>query len=177
MQPEGFGDKTHPKHVYKLNKALYGLNQAPRAQFDKLKSALLTWGFQCSTSDTSLFFFKKDTQVIYLLVYVDDILIIGNDLELIDQIVTDLNGCFALKTLGEISYFLGFEVCRNEIGLLLTQTKYAQELLNKAGLAECKPCNTPMATGTKLGKEDSPLFDQPMLYKSLVGGLQYLTLS
>lgn len=91
---------------------------------------------------------------------------------MIDQIVTDLSSRFALKTLGTFNYFLGFEVHRNKEGLLLTQAKYAQDLLSKAGLSDCKPCFTPMATGTRLMKEDDDFFDQPSLYKSLVGGLQ-----
>lgn len=174
VQPEGFSDLSQPKHVCKLHKALYGLKQAPRAWFDKLRSALLEWGFINSTSDVSLFFFKKGVQVVYLLVYVDDILLTGNDSQLISQIVADLNKKFALKTLGAVHYFLGFEVVRNASGLLLTQTKYAQELLHKAGMSESKPCNTPMATGVKLGREDSEAFDQPSLYRSIIGGLQYL---
>lgn len=139
-QPEGFADPKLPKHVCKLHKALYGLKQAPRAWFDKSKGVLLSWGFENSTSDVSLFYYKREAQVIYLLVYVDDILLTGNDNHLIKQIVTDLNRKFALKTLGSLSYFLGFEVTRNNRSLLLTQTKYARELLHKAGMADSKLC-------------------------------------
>lgn len=109
--------------------------------------------------------------------YVDDILVTGNDSQLISQVVEDLNSQFALKTLGPVNYFLGFEVKRNDKGLLLTQSKYAQDLLEKAGMADSKPCVTPMTAGVKLGKEDSDSFYQPSLYRSIIGGLQYLTLS
>lgn len=101
----------------------------------------------------------------------------GNNKKLIDEVVTNLNNSFALKTLGPVNYFLGFEVNRNSKGLLLTQSKYAQELLVKAGMYESKPCNTPMATRVRLGKEDSAVFYQPSLFRSIIGGLQYLTLS
>ncbi|XP_031250278.1 uncharacterized protein LOC116108144 [Pistacia vera] len=106
-----------------------------------------------------------------------DILVIGNDSKLISSLVANLNSKFALKTLGTVQYFLGFEVKRNDFGLLLSQTKYAHDLLLKAGMADSKPCSTPMATGLRLGKEDSKVFEQPTLYRSVIGGLQYLTLS
>ncbi|XP_031252284.1 uncharacterized protein LOC116110205 [Pistacia vera] len=135
-------------------------------------------GFSSTCSqDVSLFFYKKDSQVVYLLVYVDDILVIGNNSQLIDQVVTDLNNQFALKILGEVQYFLDFEIQRNAIGLLLAQTKYAQDLLQKAGMKDSKPCPTRMATGVKLRKENSEMFDQPTLYRSIIGDLQYLILS
>lgn len=91
---------------------MYGLKQkqAPKALFDKLNSVLLDWGFVNSTSDVSLFSYKNESQVMYLLVYVDDILVTSNDNNLISQVVTNLNSNFALKTLGEVEYFLGFEV-------------------------------------------------------------------
>ncbi|XP_031278031.1 uncharacterized protein LOC116136469 [Pistacia vera] len=101
----------------------------------------------------------------------------GNDSQLISLVVTDLNNKFALKTVGEVQYFLGFEVKRSNSGLLLTQTKYAHDLLQKAGIQDCKPCLTPMAIGLKLAKEDDEIFYQPTLYRSIIGGLQYLILS
>ncbi|XP_031270987.1 uncharacterized protein LOC116129379 [Pistacia vera] len=113
----------------------------------------------------------------YFLVYVDDILVTGNDNDLITKVVQDLNSQFALKIMGLMHYFLGFEVKRNGSSLLLTQTKFAQELLEKARMEDCNPCLTPMAVGTKLNKDDRELFEQPTLYRSIIGGLQYLTLS
>lgn len=78
-QPEGFMDVSKPTHVFKLKKALYGLKQAPWAWFDRLKAALLNWGFTNSKLDTSLFFCKKDTKLLLVLIYVDDILLTGED--------------------------------------------------------------------------------------------------
>ena len=99
-QPEGFENPQFPTHVCKLNKALYGLKQAPRAWFDKLKFALLDKGFKNSISDSSLFIFKNDSFIIYVLVYVDDILITGSNISFIHQLVQDLNDQFALTFLG-----------------------------------------------------------------------------
>jgi hypothetical protein len=116
-QPHGFVDSQKSSFVCKLNKALYGLKQAPRAWFFKLKTALQKWGFVSSLSDVSLFVKRLGSKVIYLLVYVDDILITGNDPTLIQQTITTLNSTFALKSLGSVNYFLGFEASRSSAGL------------------------------------------------------------
>ena len=83
----------------------------------------------------------------------------------------DLNQKFSLKTLGSISYFLGFEAYRDKNGIFLSQTKYTTDLLKKANMYHAKLCSTPMCTGKKLSKEDSAIFDQPTIYRSIVGGL------
>ncbi|XP_031258896.1 uncharacterized protein LOC116116996 [Pistacia vera] len=101
----------------------------------------------------------------------------GNNAKLISTLVADLDSKFALKALGAVKYFLGFEVKRNTTGLLLTQTKYAYDLLLNAAMVESKPCSTPMATRLKLGKEDSKVFDHPTLYRSIIGGLKQKVVS
>ncbi|KAL5756289.1 hypothetical protein ACOSQ2_021035 [Xanthoceras sorbifolium] len=130
-QPSGFISSSNPSHVCRLNKALYGLKQAPRNWFHKLKSALVDWKFVNSTSDVSLFIKKVGVKVVYVLIYVDDILITGNDPSLIHTTVNFLNSKFALKTLGQVHYFLGFETFRNSDGIYLTQTKYVMICLPK----------------------------------------------
>ena len=96
-------------------------------------------GFQNSVSDTSLFFAHKDNRPIFLLVYVDDILITGeNSDDDIQQHIKDLNIHFALKNLGPVSYILGFEAIRSSSGLHLSQTKYAIDLLHKTKLLNAK---------------------------------------
>ena len=176
-QPEGFVDSTKPDHVCKLNKALYGLKQAPRAWYDKLKDFLVKWGFTGSTSDTSLFIFKRQGSIFLVLVYVDDILITGDDLQLISQVIVDLGGAFALKTLGEVSYVLGLEAKRSSNVLHLTQTKYIHDLLVKTNLTMCRSSSTPTCLNQKVAMRDSRLFDMPSLYRNTVGALQYLTLT
>ena len=101
-QPEGFSDSTKPHHVCRLRKALYGLKQAPRAWFEKLRGALLSWGFYNSVSDTSLFYSRKSGKLL-LLVYVDNILIIGECSDDVQHLNQDLHHQFALKTLGSVS--------------------------------------------------------------------------
>ncbi|KAJ0608733.1 putative RNA-directed DNA polymerase [Helianthus annuus] len=109
-QPTRFIDPKFPNHVCCLKKALYGLKQAPRAWFQRLSTFLLANGFVCSQADTSLFIFKKGTALIYLLVYVDDIIITGSDSSLIATFVSHLHEEFSVKDLGSLGYFLGLEV-------------------------------------------------------------------
>ena len=111
-QLEGFEDPFHPTYVCRLRKALYGFHQALRSWFDKLFHALLQCGFNNSLVDSSLFFMDKNGNLLLLLVYVDDILIIGDFSVDIHHLVTDLHHHFALKDLGLVHYFFGFEVYR-----------------------------------------------------------------
>ncbi|WJZ95347.1 hypothetical protein VitviT2T_014123 [Vitis vinifera] len=172
-QPAGFVSTSHPQHVCKLQKALYGLKQAPRAWFHKLKEALRTWGFISSTSDTSLY--KHNDNFLLLLVYVDDLLITGNNAPLIQTLIQDLQNRFALKDLGLVKDFLGFEALRTTIGLHLTQSKYTTDLLIKTKMHSAKPVPTPMSATLKLHVASGPAFSDPTLYRSTIGALQYLT--
>jgi hypothetical protein len=127
-QPPGF-EASDKNLVCKLNKALYGLKQAPRAWFERLKATLLTFGFKSSRCDPSLFTLHTKTQCIFILVYVDDIIITGNSTTAIQQLVHKLNSEFSLKDLGKLDYFLGIEVHHSPSGsLLLSQSKYIKDL-------------------------------------------------
>ncbi|GFQ02750.1 copia protein [Phtheirospermum japonicum] len=130
-----------------------------------------------SVSDTSLFYKKTNNKLLVVLVYVDDILITGTDSGDVTHIINLLGQKFALKTLGEVNYFLGLEVVRTGAGLLLHQTKYAYGLLCKVGLENSKSKLTPLVPAQKLHLKDSPLFNQPTLYRSTIGALQYLTMT
>ena len=98
-QPQGFTDTDHPNHVYWLYKAIYGLKQAPQAWYNELKQFLLTFGFLNSTVDTSLFNLCRTTVTIYLLVYVDGIIITGNNPSTVQHFITLLSAQFSLKDL------------------------------------------------------------------------------
>lgn len=108
-QPPGFVDEDHPHHVCRLKKTLYGLKQALRAWYQELKSFLLSLGFNNSIADTSLFTYNHGSDLVYILVYVDDILVTGSNTHLITGIIYALANCFSLKDHGELSYFLGIE--------------------------------------------------------------------
>lgn len=107
-QPPGFVDRDQPHHVCRLNKALYGLKQAPQAWYNELQIFLLDTSFSNSLADASLFIYKRGPGCIYVLVYVDDIIIVGDD-ALVRAFNVSLARRFPLKDLGELSYFLGIE--------------------------------------------------------------------
>ncbi|KAK9116560.1 hypothetical protein Sjap_015507 [Stephania japonica] len=173
-QPKGFLDNSVPTYVCKLHKALYGLRQAPRAWFDRLRSTILSWGFVNSKVDNSLFIFHSSSAVLYILVYVDDIIVTGSHPDQIQQFVSRLNDSFALKDIGDLNLFLGMEARRDTTGLFLTQTAYIKQLLQKGGMLQAKAVDTPALVGKPLFSDISPPFSNATLYRSLLGGLQYL---
>ncbi|KAK6137201.1 hypothetical protein DH2020_029055 [Rehmannia glutinosa] len=177
-QPEGFVDSKLPNAVCKLNRSLYGLKQAPRAWFDTLKMFLLSLGFTRSVSDSSLFFRKDKGSLLLILVYVDDILLTGDDSKAVNHVISLLGKQFALKTMGEVNYFLGLEASRTPHGsIFLKQSKYLKDLLTKTKFEGCKPTSTPMAVNLKLALGDSAALADPSSYRSTMGALQYLTLT
>ncbi|KAK1697317.1 hypothetical protein QYE76_014183 [Lolium multiflorum] len=134
-QPPGYEDKGKMNYVCKLDKALYGLKQAPRAWYSRLSSQLIQYGFVASKSDTSLFIYHKSTVTIYMLIYVDDIIVASSSSAATDALLKILSGEFALKDLGDLHYFLGIEVHKVNDGIILNQTKYAQDVLARVGVS------------------------------------------
>ena len=124
--------------VCKLHKSLYGLKQAPKQWNLKLTKALIDMRFLQSHYDYSLFTKKVEKELLVILVYVDDLLITGSSLKLIQQVRKDLQYRFKMKDLGELKYFLRIEFSRNADGILMNQRKYA------LGLVGCKPASTPL---------------------------------
>lgn len=120
-------------------------------------------GFSCSSADTSLFVFSRDAVIIYLLVYVDDIIITGNNDPAIAALTSRINKEFATKDLGRLDYFLGLKVSYTSSGLFLCQTKYAHDILCRAQLLDSKPVSTPLAPGVSFTKDGSPCAD-PTFY-------------
>lgn len=127
-QPTGFIDKDKPNHVCKLRKALYGLKQAPRAWYMEHKNFLLQSEFVNSVSDASLFTLNVAGVIIYVFVYVEDIVITGNNAAKVTDFISILSNRFSLKDQGHLSYFLGIKASRSASGLLITQRKYIVDL-------------------------------------------------
>jgi histone deacetylase 1/2 len=177
-QPSGYADKSQPGYVCKLDKAIYGLKQAPRAWYARLCGKLEALGFTPSKGDTSLFYFHKGNLTMFVLVYVDDIIVASSSQAATDALLRNLEKEFALKDLGDLHYFLGIEVSSRD-GLRLSQGRYAADVIQRAGMKKCKSINTPLPTteklsaneGQKLGPEDSTK------YRQLVRALQYFTLT
>lgn len=176
-QPYGFVNPTLPDHVCRLHKALYDLNQAPRAWFTRLKQALLHLGFEESLVDASLFTYHHCDIHLYILVYVDDILITGTNVSSMFAFIHLLQKDFPLKDLGELSYFLGLYAQRDKNGLHLSQSKYIVDILHRANMLGAKPCFTPTAFGVKLSKLDGDPLPNGSEYRHLIGSFQYCTLT
>ncbi|XP_020195558.1 uncharacterized protein [Aegilops tauschii subsp. strangulata] len=176
-QPTGFVDATHPDHVCLLSRSLYGLKQAPRAWYQRIAAFLQTLRFTSTRSDASLFVYHHGVDTAYLLLYVDDIILTASTVALLQRLTARLRDEFALKDLGPLHYFLGIEMVRRPDGFFLHQQRYAHELLDRAGMLNCKPAPTPVDTKAKVSAlEGSPASDAAF-YRSIVGALQYLTLT
>ena len=141
-QPPGFEDPRFPHHICKLDKSLYGLKQAPRAWYSRLSSKLQDLGFIPSKADTSLFLYNKSGITIFILVYVDDIIVASSSDEATSVLLQTLSTHFALKDLGDLHFFLSIKVRKKQGGSILTQAKYASELLAKLGMNKCKTFST-----------------------------------
>lgn len=173
-QPPGFVDVDRPHHVCRLHKALYGLKQAPRAWYVELQTYLLSTGFTNSVSDTSLFILHKGKSVVYILVYVDDILVTGNDTNVIQQMLNSFANRFSVKDHEELHYFFGIEAKRSQNGLLLSQRRYILNLLERTNMTGAKPVSTPIATSPKFSLRSGTSLSDPTQYRQVVGSLQYL---
>nr|GFB05823.1 hypothetical protein [Tanacetum cinerariifolium] len=141
----GIDDSQHPDYVCLLQRSLYGLKQAPRG-----------------------------TDIAYLLLYVDDIVLTASSTTFLQRIITSLYAEFSMTNLGPLNYFLGVFVTRDTSEMFLSQQKYATEVLEHAGMLTCNLCRTPVDTDSKLSADGDPVYD-PTLYRSLAGALQYLT--
>nr|KYP54533.1 Copia protein [Cajanus cajan] len=163
--------------VFRLHKSLYGLKQASRQWYARLSTFLISHGYkQCST-DYSLFLKHNFNSFTALLVYVDDIVLTGNDLAEITNITQLLDVAFKIKDLGDLRFFLGFEVARSSSGINLCQRKYAFDILTDSGMLGSKPVSTPTDYTTKLHQTaGSPLSDvDASSFRRLIGRLIYLT--
>jgi hypothetical protein len=174
-QPPGYVDSTNSHYVCKLHKSIYGLKQAPRAWFDSFTTQLLHLGFTASTADSSLFIYHYKGVIAYLLLYVDDIVLTSNSTPFLDHLILQLSQVFDIKDLGTLHYFLGIQVVRTFENLLLTQTKYASDLLLKHHMVDSKPAKTPCSPNTRLSLNEGDVLSDPHGYRSLVGALHYLT--
>jgi hypothetical protein len=153
-QPPGYEDASKPGYLCKLDKSLYGLKQAPRAWYSRLSSKLLQLGFHASKGDTSIFFYSKHHLKIYLLVYVDGIVVASPSSQAVAALLQDLSNEFTLKDIGELSYFLGIEVSKLKDGVLLSQEKYTRDIIHRLGMQNCKSSSTPLSTSESSRSEE-----------------------
>ncbi|KAJ9541460.1 hypothetical protein OSB04_027966 [Centaurea solstitialis] len=172
--PNTPGVSLPPGHVCRLRKALYGLKQAPRAWFEKFSTTVLSFGFSTSQYDSGLFTRHTEAGSIMLLLYVDDMIITGNDSTSIASLKQSLSSTFEMKDLGKLHYFFGLEVLSDTSGTYLCQAKYISDLLSKAGLSDTKVASTPLEHNLHLTPSAGTPLQDPTRYRQLVGSLVYL---
>lgn len=173
-QPPGYKSTNAKPMVCKLNKALYGLKQSPRAWFGRFCRAMQSYGFKQCDSDHTLFLKRNQEKLTALIIYVDDMIVTGNDTQEIATLEKKLSGEFEMKNLGGLKYFLGIEVMRSRQGIVLSQRKYILDLLAEIGMLDCRPADTPVVQGVKLGEFPDQVPANKERYQRLVGKLIYL---
>ncbi|KAG7599745.1 Reverse transcriptase RNA-dependent DNA polymerase [Arabidopsis suecica] len=172
VQPPGFEDASRPDYVCKLKKAIYGLKQAPRAWFEKFSNYLLEFGFLCSVPYPSLFVYAIGKDLMYLLLYNDDMVFTGNNEQLIQRFLDCLNKEFRMKDMGPLHYFLGVQAYFHKDGLFLNKEKYAKDLLVNARMADCAPMPTPLPLQLDKVPGQNEIFNDPTYFRSLAGTIQ-----
>ncbi|KAM3344263.1 hypothetical protein P3S68_026355 [Capsicum galapagoense] len=163
-----------PTLACKLRKSLYGLRQASRQWFAKLSQRLISRGYSASKNDSSLFSKLSDSSIVVLGVYVDDILLAGNDASEIQALKSFLDEQFMIKDLGFVHYFLGLEISHTLSGYLVHQKKYIIDLLSEFHCSSASPVLTPLDPHVKLFVDYSALLLDPSVYRRLVGKLNFL---
>ncbi|CAN1319888.1 Retrovirus-related Pol polyprotein from transposon TNT 1-94 [Linum perenne] len=173
--PPGYEEVMGSGKVCRLKKSLYGLKQSPRAWFERFGAAVKQFGFSQSQADHTLFISHlPNNKIVILIVYVDDIIVTGNDEAGIKEIKMKLATEFEIKDLGVLRYFLGLEFARAREGLFVSQRKYVLDLLEETGMSGCRPAGTPMDFSTKLRPSDESEVKDRERYQRLVGRLIYL---
>jgi hypothetical protein len=176
-QPPDFEDDRYPDHVYKLSKALYGLKQAPRAWYECLKDFLIANAFKVGKADPTLFTKTCDGDLFVCQIYVDDIIFGSTNQKSCEEFSRVMMQKFEMSMMGELNYFLGFQVKQLKEGTFISQTKYTQDLLKRFGMKDAKPAKTPMGTdGHLVLNKEGKSVDQKA-YRSMIGSLLYLCAS
>jgi hypothetical protein len=172
--PPGFETNQTNGKVLRLHRSLYGLKQSPRAWFDRFRQSMLKRGYLQSNADHTLFYKHATGKVAILIVYVDDIVITGDDFIEISHLKKYLAQEFEVKDLGRLRYFLGIEISRGPKGMFLSQRKYILDLLKETGMLGCRPATTPIDQNHRLSKDAGTPVDREC-YQRLVGRLIYLS--
>ena len=136
-QPKGFIDPHFPDHVLYLKKILYGLKQAPRAWYDRLTQYLVSHGFTRGKANQTLFIKREDSKLIVTQVYVDDIFFRSTKDELVHSFSKLMQAEFEMSIIGELTHFLGLQICQQDSGIFLSQSKYAKKSCEKVWFRIC----------------------------------------
>ena len=169
------------KWFLKLKKSIYGLKQASRQWYYKFHQVVISFGFQMNLADDCIYHKFSGSKYIFLVLYVDDILLAINDIGLLHETKRFLSKQFEMKDLGDASFFLGIQICRDRSrGILrLSQKSYIDKLLKRFGMQDCKPGDTHVSKGDKFSLCQCPKNDletkemQKIPYASTIESLMY----
>ncbi|GJW12797.1 putative ribonuclease H-like domain-containing protein [Tanacetum coccineum] len=176
-QPPGFEDPDFPDRVYKVEKVLYGLHQAPRAWYETLSTYLLDNGFQRGKIDMTLFIKRHKGDILLVQSYMDDIIFGSTKKELCFAFEKLMHEKFQMCSMGELTFFLGLQVKQKKDGIIINQNRYVEEILKKFGFTKVKTASTPMETQKPLIKDEDGEEVDVHMYRSMIGSLMYLTSS
>jgi hypothetical protein len=176
-QPPDFEDSEYPTHVYKLSKALYGLKQALRAWYECLRDFLLTNGFKVGRADPTIFTKTIDKDLFICQIYVDDIIFGSTNKSSCEEFSRIMIQKFEMSMMGELKYFLAFQIKQLQEGTFIYQTKYIQDILKKFGMKNAKPIKTPMGTNGHLDLDTRGKSVDQKVYQSMIGSLLYFCAS
>ena len=183
-QPEGYIVEGQQQKVCKLQRSIYGLKQASRSWNIRFDEAVKSYGFDQNIDEPCVYKYKKEEKVVFLILYVDDILLIGNDVGMMTDVKEWLASQFQMKDLGEASYVLGIKIIRDRKKklLALSQASYIDKVLSRYSMQNSKKGNLPSRHGIHLSKEQCPKTPQQeedmrrYPYASAVGSLMYAML-
>jgi hypothetical protein len=167
-QPPEFEDARNPNHVYRLKKALYGLKQAPRAWYERLSGFLVKQDFKRGMVDTILFTKEIDGDLFICQIYVDNIIFGSTNDALSHEFATMMSREFEIFMIGELNFFLGFQIKQIDHGSFLSQDKYLKDTLKKFDMVNCKPNKTPMTTNAHLNLDVKGKPIDQSLYRSMI---------
>ncbi|KAL5762307.1 hypothetical protein ACOSP7_018571 [Xanthoceras sorbifolium] len=184
MQPEGFIEKGQEERVCKLQRSIYGLKQASRSWNIRFDQAMKSFGFTQNLDEPCAYKMTKGDKLVFLVLYVDDILLIENDVGVLISVKEWLSKQFDMKYLGEASYIIGIQVIRNKKNrkIALSQASYIDKILSRFSMQDSKKGRLPFRHGIKLSKEQIPKnkheeqFMSKVPNNSAVGSLMYAML-
>ncbi|KAK6148043.1 hypothetical protein DH2020_018955 [Rehmannia glutinosa] len=177
VQPENFVSGDPKSMVCKLKKSIYGLKQASRQWYHKFHQVVVSFGFETNAVDDCVYHKFSGSKCIFLVLYVDDILLATNDSGLLHDTKKYLSKKFEMKDLGEASFVLGIQIKQCQEGIYISQSKYTKELLKKFDIEEGRTVSTPMATNVKIDKDEKGKSVDESKYRGMIGSLLYLTAS
>jgi hypothetical protein len=176
-QPPGFEYQEYPNLVYKLHKAFYGLKQAPRAWYECLRNFLTQNSFKIGKADSTLFTRKIDKDLLICQIYVDDIIFYSTNQSFCDDFSKIMTDRFEMSMMGELKFFLRFQIKQLKDGTFISQIKYTYDIFKKFGMDKAKPIKTPMSINGRLDLDMGEKSVDQKVYRSIIGSLFYLSAS